>query len=879
MDLSQVKLSKTEWENIEIPVSEQEKNILTLICQGFHDPNVRINNNQSMLSFIKMDNTLDNELYLYKLYFEKDVDKLLKQFPDFVYTASSDLKNKKKEPKAVDKMKIDNMQKNIEGKVRHSIFEFLLFDFSKNILSTLLVKQHGFYLYSIIQFKKSSIIKINRYLQHFVDAVIDYANKKTEIMDIVDSAQDFIERNKYLLKYEDLSLFNHQKELFHLFNDKGNSEEKPNKTYDPKLVLYIAPTGTGKTLSPLGLSEGYKIIFVCVARHIGLSLAKSAVSIGKHIAFAFGCETASDVRLHNHSASSFTRNRKSGGIGKIDNTVGDKVEIMICDVKSYIVGMHYMLAYNKEEDIITYWDEPTITMDYEQHELHTIIHKNWVENKISKMVLSCATLPKEEEISATIADFQDKFTQIIKIEDDHHETIEPKIHTIMSYDCRKSISLLDKTGKCVLPHLLFPHYRDILKCVKHCIDNKTLLRYFDLNEIIRFVKHVNHNNDCIDNPECLINNWFKSISEITMSSLKQYYLELLRNIDPDMWEGIYRHLLSSQQNKFIGIVQSEKNIKDNENTNNSLRKIKSQDFCGVSKKGGGEGEDIRRFNSMDSIQQKLFTSECGILLTTQDAHTLTDGPTIFIVDDVLKTGKFYIQQSNIPQNVFDNIMNKIDHNNVIQEKMMRLEKNIEDELGKEVEKEKKMEKEQFTTNVRKMKSELASLQEQIKSIKMNEIFIPNSQEHQYKWLKNDNIVDNAFIPSIEEDNVKRIMMLEINNEMKILLLLGIGVFVNKPNVAYMEIMKSLAYNQKLYLIIASSDYIYGTNYQFCHGFIGKDLTNMTQQKTIQAMGRIGRGNIQQEYTVRFRTDEMLMSLFQPIERNLEAINMSTLFSS
>jgi hypothetical protein len=81
------------------------------------------------------------------------------------------------------------------------------------------------------------------------------------------------------------------------------------------------------------------------------------------------------------------------------------------------------------------------------------------------------------------------------------------------------------------------------------------------------------------------------------------------------------------------------------------------------------------------------------------------------------------------------------------------------------------------------------------------------------------------------------------------------------------------------MIIASSDYIYGTNYQFCHGFIGKDLTNMTQQKTIQACGRIGRNNIQQTYTIRFRDNEMLHNLFKKPEVNLEAINMCKLFCS
>jgi hypothetical protein len=95
----------------------------------------------------------------------------------------------------------------------------------------------------------------------------------------------------------------------------------------------------------------------------------------------------------------------------------------------------------------------------------------------------------------------------------------------------------------------------------------------------------------------------------------------------------------------------------------------------------------------------------------------------------------------------------------------------------------------------------------------------------------------------------------------------------------MEIMKKLADEQRLFIIIASTDYIYGTNYQFCHGFIGKDLGNMTQQKTIQSMGRIGRNNIQQSYTVRFRDNNLINNLFQTPENNIESINMSRLFVS
>ena len=54
---------------------------------------------------------------------------------------------------------------------------------------------------------------------------------------------------------------------------------------------------------------------------------------------------------------------------------------------------------------------------------------------------------------------------------------------------------------------------------------------------------------------------------------------------------------------------------------------------------------------------------------------------------------------------------------------------------------------------------------------------------------------------------------------------------------------------------------------------------MTQEKIIQAMGRVGRNKVQQDYTVRFRDDSMITKLFEPVQNNLEAFNMSRLFCS
>ena len=41
MNLQQIKLTKEEWQSIEIPVSDKEKEILQLILKGFHDVNLK----------------------------------------------------------------------------------------------------------------------------------------------------------------------------------------------------------------------------------------------------------------------------------------------------------------------------------------------------------------------------------------------------------------------------------------------------------------------------------------------------------------------------------------------------------------------------------------------------------------------------------------------------------------------------------------------------------------------------------------------------------------------------------------------------------------------------------------------------------------------
>jgi hypothetical protein len=175
--------------------------------------------------------------------------------------------------------------------------------------------------------------------------------------------------------------------------------------------------------------------------------------------------------------------------------------------------------------------------------------------------------------------------------------------------------------------------------------------------------------------------------------------------------------------------------------------------------------------------------------------------------------------------------------------------------------------------------EINKLRKEIRTVSLDPMYVPNTKTHQELWSPSGDIHENAFVCNIDENTTKRIMSMNVDNNLKILLLLGIGTFAENLANEYMELMKNLAAEQKLFIIIASTDYIYGTNYQFCHGVIGKDLENMTQQKTLQALGRIGRNNIQQDYTVRFRDDNMILNLFKKQEFNMEAVNMCKLFTS
>jgi hypothetical protein len=381
MDLNQRKLNRSEWNSIEIPVSNTEIEVLKLIIAGYADVNIKMNCNNSIFTFLKIEFSEKMEDYLYNKYLRERGDKIEAEFIKLNNSYKLIKLDSKEKINTADKIRLERYDETALKK--NDIYEYLLLTHMEQIIYNFKnknTKQLHYHYYTLYKLIGNNIARLNRHVILLTNKILAFFGEQINISVIIENAVEFIEKNENLLKYGDMVLYKHQKEIF-------TACKRPN----PKLILYMAPTGTGKTLTPIALSEQKKIIFVCAARHVGLALARAAISVNKKIAFAFGCASADDIRLHYFSAKEYTRNKRTGGIGKVDNSVGNNVEIIICDIKSYLPAMYYMLAFNSASNIILYWDEPTITMDYGEHEFHSIIRNNWKKNLIPNVFLSSAT--------------------------------------------------------------------------------------------------------------------------------------------------------------------------------------------------------------------------------------------------------------------------------------------------------------------------------------------------------------------------------------------------------------------------------------------------------------------------------------------------------
>ena len=236
MDLNQRKLTRDEWNSIEVPVSADEKRILQLIQDGYKDVMLKRNTTPSMLQHLKVEDSDTIDRYVFARYIQDTLAKAVR------YAKSSPVPYKKEKldsssVKKKDLYRFGNTDSQLE-QVKASVFEFVLLDILKQTLKSREKNNSSWVVgfFTLTKMLSYSVESCNRTLCAKISDIVKVLADETDVKHIVYSASELIEHNPYLLKYADEELYDHQRRIFTQF-------KRANKK--PQLVLYIAPTGTG----------------------------------------------------------------------------------------------------------------------------------------------------------------------------------------------------------------------------------------------------------------------------------------------------------------------------------------------------------------------------------------------------------------------------------------------------------------------------------------------------------------------------------------------------------------------------------------------------------------------------------------------------------
>lgn len=790
MALSQCRLSKSEWDALEIPVNENDKQTLSFLISASKNKELTLCTKLTLAQYTKLSISEEIHHHLYTTFIEPKLKEHINLFG--ISSCLTKQPRKKATISKADVIRLNNTTKHLTTDTSR-IVEFILVDAISTLSRNFSNKVERLsVLHGVTTILSYSIPTLNPYLKNTIQEILEKCDSDFDSVFAFKNATKFLIDNKYTSKVWMYSLFPFQKQLISLCESTA-----------PFIAAISAPTGRGKTISPIALLTHKRIIFVCAARHVGLALAKSAISSGKKIAFAFNCASASDIRLHYSSAKESIRDHRTGGIRKVDNSIGDNVELMISDIKSALIACYYMNSFNEKSNLLLYWDEPTITLDTNGHPLHTNMSELWTNHTIPNVVLSSATLPNSDEMTPMLRTHASRF--------------DARIAYIECTDMGKSVGIVAPDCSIITPHSVVKTPKDLRSVVNRISSNESLLRYISLEDACNFQIKANEkeiypagNSTAID---------FPKISSFSVGAIKLRYLSVLR-----------------------ALTQSD-------------------------------------FTNFEAIRDscKSRHEQFSVLLTTTDAHTLTNGPTIYLANNVEKVALFLLQNSKIAKAALRDVYSDLEHNNKLIAQINKLEKEAEDQDGgkKGAESE---EKAKQSSTVSKM---ISQLRMQMKKATLHNMFVPNTEEHLRYWANDKKYGPNAipFMPNIDEEQTSEILYLpSVDDKWKLLLLLGVGVLDNGMDNAYIEKMKELASEQKLFIIIAGSDYVFGTNYQFAHAFIGRDMENISQDKIVQCIGRVGRTNKLSSYTVRLRSEELGKKLFMISKERPELENMIKLFT-
>jgi hypothetical protein len=706
-------ITKEEWERTEIPVPAAEMTVLRFLCEAAKNTLLKRNACPTLYTFLKVEPS-------------EKMDEVLAEFLESGKVPAN--------ANSATRIRLENSAKSIPSDL-----------YEKRLMAAMADKDKvkGYFLVHYLL--GLHVLRPNPYVQEKASKYLEEGTP--DLRRTVLRAPELFA----LCDTPDLKLYEYQQEMYELQSG---------------LVELTAPTGTGKTLLPIGYAEkGLKVLYVC-DRPTALDFAQKCISVGRKIALAFGCTKKEDVRLHRAAAEEYTKNAHTGAVGKVNNMVGDKVEILVADVASAEVAMEWWAHQKKTYDLL-YWDEP----DKDKHTaedqtLWPAAQRAWQANTASFIVLSSATLPLT--LPEVEAGYQAKFP-------------ECPVHRIGKRTVYNGtqVALLNEANEVVMPHHVFQG-EELLQCAETMKENPSLLRYVDLNEAVKVLHHAKGWED-------QMTAFSDAANPIT---IKKAYLSVMHTV---------------------------------------------QVPC-----------------------TRLY--ESVIRATREDAWTISGGAAIYMTRDVEKVGVVMLKAAGIPETELSKLMRNIEVNGVNAEKRAVLQKEFENAVASDAAKANKMADERYSNPAAKQLLQQIKMLERL-PVKLDDAYVPNTAVHVARWKPG---AKGVHAPDLDERTVERIVDTNAADHWKVLLLMGVAVLSEKMDKAYLEIVKQTASDGRLFMIVADFAYLTGTNYQFAHGYFGKDLVDLSQSMVVQALGRIGRGQMTR-CTARIREPGMYSKLFGPAD--------------
>ena len=264
-----------------------------------------------------------------------------------------------------------------------------------------------------------------------------------------------------------------------------------------------------------------------------------------------------------------------------------------------------------------------------------------------------------------------------------------------------------------------------------------------------------------------------------------------------------------------------------------------------------------------------------MLFTQKDARVFEAGPCLYMTSNTAVVCRYCLESACIPPQMLSSLRANLAHNQKILAEVAVKTKLMEDKNKADEKKEKKMAEGRDKPEVKLLKEEIKRLTAALKPVNLPECYIPNTEAHKRRFGNTA-----GFCSNIDADAAATVLAIEgLPDNYSILFLMGIGV-MSHAHPEYLALVKSMLDENKLFMVVADQDFLWGTNFDFRYMIVAADLCangvhKLTPDMLQQMLGRVGRNG--QNATVYSRIPNIGQLLFCPPAVKAEQTKLNQLF--